>query len=92
MPLKWRLCEWRGDESFEGGFGSHKFCLVYQHLSGGGGNSRWVWAMNGLPHHAKVPLFGFADTLDEGKQSASDVFDVWLERSRLVINLPTEAR
>jgi hypothetical protein len=92
MPLKWRLCEWRGDESFEGGFGSHKFCLVYQHLSGSGGNSRWVWAMNGLPHNAKVPLFGFADTLDEAKQSASDVFDVWLERSRLVINLPTEAR
>jgi hypothetical protein len=30
MPLKWRSSEWRGDRSFEGGLGSHPFCLVYQ--------------------------------------------------------------
>jgi hypothetical protein len=92
MPLKWRHCEWRGDGSFEGGHGSHPFCLVYQHLSGGGGNRWWVWAMNGLPHNAKVPLLGFADTLEEAKQAASEVFDVWLERSGLLISPSNEAR
>jgi predicted RNase H-like HicB family nuclease len=46
--------------------------------------------MNGLPHNAKVPLLGFSNTPEEAKQAASDVFDVWLERSGLVINPPTE--
>ena len=85
MVLKWRPCRWRGDGSLEGGLGSHPFCLVYQHLSGGEGNGRWVWAMNGMPHNAKVPLLGFADTLEEAKQAASEVFEVWLERSGLMI-------
>jgi hypothetical protein len=26
--------------------------------------------MNGMPHNAKVPLLGFADTMDEAKQAA----------------------
>jgi hypothetical protein len=37
--------------------------------------------MNGMPHNAKVPLLGFTDTLEEAKQAASDIFDVWLERA-----------
>jgi hypothetical protein len=44
--------------------------------------------MNGLPHNAKVPLLGFADTLEEAKQAASEVFDVWLERSGLMSTPP----
>ncbi|WP_114947807.1 hypothetical protein [Microvirga calopogonii] len=79
MPLKWRSCELRGDGSFEGGLGSHAFCLVYF------GDGQWVWTMNGMPHNARVPLLGFADTADEAKQAANEIFDVWLERSGLRI-------
>jgi len=86
MPLKWRPCEWR--DGFEGGLGSHPFCLVYQHLSGGEGNGRWVWSMNGMPHNAKVNLLGFADTLEEAKQAASDMFDEWLKKAGLTITPP----
>jgi hypothetical protein len=88
MPLKWRSCEWR--DGFEGGVGSHPFCLVYQHTTGGFGDGQWIWSMNGMPHNAKVPLLGFADTADEAKQSASEVFDVWLERSGLMIAPPAQ--
>jgi hypothetical protein len=42
MPLKWRPCEWRSDENFEGGLGSHPFCLVYQHRTSGMGDGQWV--------------------------------------------------
>jgi hypothetical protein len=55
MPLKWRPATWHVDGSWEGGLGSHKFCLVYQHRSGGEGNGRWVWSMNGLPHMWTAP-------------------------------------
>jgi DNA gyrase inhibitor GyrI len=41
--------------------------------------------MNGMPHNAKVPLLGFADTSEEAKQAAGEIFDVWLERSGLTI-------
>jgi hypothetical protein len=41
--------------------------------------------MNGLPHNAEVPPLGFADTVEEAKQAASDIFDVWLERAGLMI-------
>jgi hypothetical protein len=41
--------------------------------------------MNGLPYNAKVPLLGFADTVEEAKQAGSDIFDVWLERAGLMI-------
>jgi hypothetical protein len=71
MPLKWRSSEWRGDRSFEGGLGSHPFCLVYQHTTGGFGDGQWVWSMNGMPHNAKVPQLGFADTVDEAKMARS---------------------
>jgi hypothetical protein len=43
--------------------------------------------MNGMPHNAKVPLLGFADTIEGAKLAASEVFDVWLERSGLRIAL-----
>jgi hypothetical protein len=69
MPLKWRPCEWRGDGSFEGGLRSHPFCLVYQHTVGSEGHGRWVWSMNGMPHNAKAPLLGFAETADAAKQA-----------------------
>jgi hypothetical protein len=88
MSLKWRSCEWREDDSFEGGIGAHSFCLVYQHKTGGFGDGQWVWTMNGMPHNAKVPLLGFADTADEAKRAASEVFGVWLERSGLGIAPP----
>jgi hypothetical protein len=55
MPLKWRPATWHIEGSWEGGLGSHKFCLVYQHRSGGEGNGRWVWSMNGLPHMWTAP-------------------------------------
>ena len=92
MPLKWRSCEWREDGSFEGGLGAHAFCLVYQHKTGGFGDGQWVWTMNGMPHNAKVPLLGFADTADEAKQAASEVFDAWLARSGLTPQLDNENR
>jgi len=41
--------------------------------------------MNGLPHKAKMPPLGFADTVEEAKQAASDIFDVCLERAGLMI-------
>jgi hypothetical protein len=41
--------------------------------------------MNGLPHNAKLPLLGFADTVEEAKQVGSDIFNVWLERAGLMI-------
>ena len=85
MPLKWRPCEWREDGSFEGGLGAHAFCLVYQHKTGGFGDGLWVWTMNGMPHNARIPLLGFADNVEEAKQATSEVFDVWLERSGLMI-------
>jgi hypothetical protein len=88
MPLKWRSCEWHLEGSWEGGLGSHSFCIVYQQKTGGFGDGQWIWSMNGMPHNARVPLLGFADTADEAKQSASEVFDVWLERSGLRIALP----
>jgi hypothetical protein len=46
--------------------------------------------MNGMPHNAKVPLLGFADTIEEAKFAASEVFDVWLERAGLMIAQPAE--
>jgi hypothetical protein len=46
--------------------------------------------MNGMPHNAKVPLLGFADTIEEAKHAASEVFDVWLERAGLMIAPPAE--
>jgi hypothetical protein len=46
--------------------------------------------MNGMPHNAKVPLLGFADTLEDAKGAASEVFDVWLERSGLRIAPPAQ--
>jgi DNA gyrase inhibitor GyrI len=42
--------------------------------------------MNGVPHNAKVPLLGFAGTAEEAQKAASEVFDIWLERSGLVID------
>jgi hypothetical protein len=48
--------------------------------------------MNGMPHNAKVPLLGFADTADEAKQAASEVFDAWLARSGLTPQLDNENR
>jgi hypothetical protein len=41
--------------------------------------------MNGMPHNAKVPLVGFADSAEEAKQASSEIFDAWLERSGLMI-------
>jgi hypothetical protein len=84
MPLKWRPATWHIEGSWEGGLGSHKFCLVYQHVGGGEGNGRWVWTMNGMPHNARVDRLGFADTPDEAKQAASDVFDEWLKTAGLM--------
>jgi hypothetical protein len=46
--------------------------------------------MNGMPHNAKVPLLGFADSIEEAKFAASEVFDVWLERAGLMIAPPAE--
>jgi hypothetical protein len=43
-----------------------------------------------MPHNAKVPLLGFADTIEEAKLAASEVFDVWLERAGLMIAQPAE--
>jgi hypothetical protein len=71
---------------------THAFCLVYQHKTGGFGDSQWVWTMNGMPHNAKVPLLGFADTADEAKQAASEIFDAWLARSGLTPHLDNENR
>lgn len=47
--------------------------------------------MNGMPQNAKVPLLGFADTVEEAQYAESEVFDVWLERSGLVIAPPAGA-
>jgi hypothetical protein len=47
--------------------------------------------MNGLPHNAKVPFLGFADSAEEAKQASSEIFDVWLERSGLKIG-PTVSK
>ena len=91
MPLKWRPAAWHVNGSREGGLGSHRFSLVYQHRAGGEGSSRWVWTMNGMPHNAKVPLLGFAETADEAQQAADEIFDVWLERSGLMMTPPTGA-
>ncbi|MBO1907716.1 hypothetical protein J4G37_22750 [Microvirga sp. 3-52] len=85
MPLKWRPCERRGDGSFEGGLGSHSFCLVYQQKTGGYGDGQWIWSLSGMPHNARVPLLGFAASAEEAKRVASEAFDVWLERSGLRI-------
>ncbi len=38
-----------------------------------------------MPHNARVPLLGFAHTAEEAKHAASEVFEVWLERSGLRI-------
>jgi hypothetical protein len=48
--------------------------------------------MNGLPHNAKVPLLGFADTAAEAQQAASEIFDVWLEQTGLKIAPPVTRR
>lgn len=85
MPLKWRPCAWHVDGSREGGHGSHHFALVYHHHASGEGNGRWVWTMNGMPHNARVPLIGFADTAEEAQQTADEIFDQWLTRARLMI-------
>jgi hypothetical protein len=89
MPLKWRPCTWHLEGSWEGGLGSHKFSLVYQHVAGGEGSGRWVWTMNGMPHNATVDRLGFSDTADEAKQAADDVFDQWLEKAGLLVAPPT---
>ena len=83
MPLVWRHCELRGDGSFEGGHGAHPICLVYPHRYSGLNDDMWKWAMNGMPHTAKVLLLGWANTSEEAKKAAEEIFDVWLERSRL---------
>jgi hypothetical protein len=85
MPLKWRPRTWHLEGGFEGGHGSQTIAHVYQHVAGGEGKTRWVWTMTGMPHNARVPLFGFADTAEEAKQAASEIFDQWLERAGLTI-------
>jgi hypothetical protein len=75
MPLEWSPSEWHGN-------GSH-WALRCQ---------RKEWPL-GLVHewHAynvKVPLLGFSDTLDDAKQAASEIYDVWLDRSGQTIDPP----